>query len=318
MDPINLAVNAPFHPSIWIGTGKEFSSSLPHEVIIAKEKSLKIPKIFRSCLPSPTTGVRNFINLDLPFQSNSFSFHVTAEWFSNDVPRTDPNILLARSIPPAKLLKTLDTTIGQVWLNGGSSIVDPRFNNGMERFPFWVLSLWKEMKKTVQYQDEWRKSLHWLDSSTHPVEIMTQVKDVVEKLPWNQPLSLRGAASLDLTGFLGVSWLSDTQIDMMIDILWERLETSEHNKGVGIELAAFSQEMVSVANGAKPATSKYLSRLADHIKRTHMKTLWFPIHVNNSHWIAGCVDLEKRTFAFGEFPGMTDDVTKTYQSKVTP
>ena len=105
--------------------------------------------------------------------------------------------------------------------------MDPHFNDGTEQFPPWVLSLWKEMDKAVQCQGEWRKSLCWLGLTAHLAEIIEQVRDVVESLPWNQPLPLRGAASLDLAGFLGVSWHSDTQVDMMIDILQEQLKTSK-------------------------------------------------------------------------------------------
>ena len=79
------------------------------------------------------------------------------------------------------------------------------------------------------------------------------------------------------------------------------MKTREHAEETVIESAPFSHEMVQVAKGAKQPTSKYLTRLVNHIKRTGAKQLWFPIHVNSSHWIAGRVDLERHTFAFGEF-----------------
>ena len=313
MDPIDLTVNPPFHSSVWIGAGKTFSSSLPHEVLNAKEKTLEIPEVFHGHLPPPTTCVRDFISLDLPFQSNSLNFHATNEWFSQDAPHTDPNILITRSIPSAKVLEILEAAVGQAWLDGGHSIVDPRFNDGVERFPLWVLSLWKEVRRIAQGQRERKQSLRWLDSMTQPVVVVAQVKDIIGRLSWNGPLSLRGATSLDLAGFLGTSWLSGTQIDMMASVLQERVKTGRCTEEALIEPVAFSQEITSVANGAKLPTSKYLLRLTDRIKKSCVGTIWFPIHVNGSHWIAGRVDLEKHTFAFGEFLGVTGNITEAYR-----
>ena len=92
------AYESPFHSSVWIGAGKKFSSSLPHEVLNAKEKDLKITELFHGHLTPPTAYIRDFTSLDLPFQSNSLNFHATAEWFSDDTPRADPNF--SNSIPP--------------------------------------------------------------------------------------------------------------------------------------------------------------------------------------------------------------------------
>ena len=135
---------------------------------------------------------------------------------------------------------------------------------------------------------------------THPAEIITQVKGIIGRVSWDKPLRLGGATSLDLIGFLGTPWLSDTQVDMMIDTLLERMKVHEYIEGAIIKSVVFSQEIMLVARGKKEPTSRYLSMLMNQIQRTHIKTLWFPIHVNNSHWIAGRVDFERCAFAFGE------------------
>ena len=172
--------------------------------------------------------------------------------------------------------------IGQIWLDGSCSIIDPCFNNGTEQFPLWMLSLWKEVQKSIQYQGEWRTSVHWLDSMTHPVEIIAQVKIIVEKLSWNMPLCLRGATSLDIIGFLSTAWLSDTQIDMMVNTLQEWMKTIEYVTEVAVEPVLFSQEITLVTSRVKEPTSKYLLELADHIRRTHVKTLV----IGASLWLA--------------------------------
>ena len=77
------------------------------------------------------------------------------------------------------------------------------------------------MQKTAQCQHKWKKSLCWLDSINHSPVIITQVKDIIVRLSWDRPLSLRGATSFDLASFLGASWLFGTQIDMMTSVLQE-------------------------------------------------------------------------------------------------
>ena len=120
------------------------------------------------------------------------------------------------------ILKAFDTAAGQVWMEGHRSVVDPRFNNGEHRFPLWVLSLWNKARKLVQCQDQWRRSVRWLDSLTdHPAEVVARPRSIIGRLSWNTPLCSRGANSLALAGFLGASWLSDIQINMMIDTLRE-------------------------------------------------------------------------------------------------
>lgn len=308
MDHLDLTTNVPFHSSVWIGTGKKFSHSLPKEVLEELQGVLEVPQIIRTSLPPPSTLVGEFIQWSPPFQSGSLSFHANTEWFSKDIPHTDPNSILTRSIPPRAVLRDLNRAIGQVWLDGYHSVVDPRFEDGMERFPLWVLSLWTEVQELIESQNDWKRSIQWLDSLTHPMEIITQVKDMVLGLSWNQPLRLPGATSMDLTGFLGSLWLSDTQIDMMIGVLQERMKVKEYVEGTIIEPVALSQELVLVARGMKEPNSKYLSRLAGRIRRTDTKSLWFPIHVNGCHWIVGQVDFERHTFAFGElFEHMTND-----------
>ena len=123
MDPINLTTDPPFHSSVWTGAGKRFTNSIPHEVLISKERTLEIPEIFRGHLPPPTAYVRDFVGLNLPFQSNSLDLHATTEWFSHDTPHTDPNVI-TRPVPSVKVLETLEATVGQVWLDGGRSVVD--------------------------------------------------------------------------------------------------------------------------------------------------------------------------------------------------
>ena len=308
MDLIDLTVDTQFHHSTWIGTGKEFSNSLPQAVYDKKREILRVPNLFPTQLPTSVTLVREFIHHPLPSQSSGLSFHQTTEWFSSSMPLTSPTVLLARPVPSEKVLKKLNKAIGQMWFDGASSIVDPRFNNGAERFPLWVLSLWNDMQKVVGDQKRWQSSVRWLELATHPKDIVAQVKHLIKRLPWNKPLRSTGATTLEFAGFLGVSWLLDTQINLMVNVLQNRMKTEEHTKGVLIEPLTLSWELISVGKGwTEPLTSSYLSRLANQVQ-AGITTIWFPINVNNNHWIVGRVDFKNHTFTFGELqPHMMRD-----------
>ncbi|KAF9784786.1 hypothetical protein BJ322DRAFT_1196341 [Thelephora terrestris] len=301
MATIDLTVKIQFDPSVWIGVKKVFSNSLPNEVYEKKREILKIPEPVRTRLPAPTALVNKFIEHPLPLQSGALSFHQTGEWFSTDAPTTPPEILLTRTVPPERVLKTLDNAFGQKWFDGAASIVDPRFNNGTERFPLWVMSLWKETEKMIQHQKLWRSSVRWLESGTHPENVVAQAKDLINELPWNKSLRLGGTTTLEFAGFLGASWLSDTQINMMIRVLQNRLKTDvDTGKEVLVEPIEFTWELEAVGRGfTDPGSSPYLLRLAEQVQNG-VTSIWFPVNVNGCHWIAGKVDFEECTFAFGD------------------
>lgn len=295
----DLTAKTQFHHSTWITAGRVFSTSLPQVVYDKKRELFRVPDLFLTHFPTSVTLVHEFINHPLPLQSSSLSFHQDMEWFSTRAPLTNPEILLTRTIPPEKVLKNLEKVAGQMWFDGASSVMDPRFNNGTKSFPLWVLSLWGEMRRMVEDQKRWKSSVHWLGLKTHPKGIATDASSLIERLPWNKPLHFGGASTLQFADFLGVSWLSDTQIDMMVSVLGGRMNTERHMKGALIEPLVFAWELASVGNGWKePLTSPYLSRLADEVQ-AGTKTIWFPIHVSGCHWVAGRMDFENHTFAFG-------------------
>lgn len=306
MNLIDLTTDTQFHHSTWIGTGKKFSNSLPQEVYDKKREILEVPDSILTQLPTSVTLVSDFVNYPLPLQTCSFDFHQTGEWFSTDMALTFPEVLLARPIPSEKVLKTLDAAIGQMWFDGARSIVDPRFNNGTERFPLWVLSLWNKIQKMIGHQKQWRSSIQWLELITHPEDIVVQAKRLIEKLPWNGPLCFGGASTIEYAGFIGASWLTDTQIDMMVNVLRGRMAAEGHTKWALVEPITLAWELVIIGNEQRDAlVSPYLSRLADQIQ-AGIAEIWFPINMNQNHWIAGRVDFENCTFAFGKPQAVCD------------
>ena len=110
-------------------------------------------------------AIPQFLKETLPQQSKEFNFHAPSTWFRNEepTPMTVEEIFeivwRQRSIlPPRDVLTKLQEEFCQQWLDGSKSIVDPRFNQGHEKLPFWVLSLWIQVSKIRQKQEDWREA----------------------------------------------------------------------------------------------------------------------------------------------------------------
>jgi len=106
----------------------------------------QVPDPILTQLPTSVALVHDFVNYPLPpkpVASTSTKRGNGSAWI---IERTFPEVLLIRPVPPEKVLETLNATAGQMWFDGACSIVDPRFNNGTERFPLWVLSLERDRK----------------------------------------------------------------------------------------------------------------------------------------------------------------------------
>ena len=149
------------------------------------------------------------------------------------------------------------------------------------------------MQEIVMYQKLWKLSIHRLELIVHPKKSIIQAKNLVKNLLWNGLLCSGGATTLELAGFLRVSWLSDQQINIMVRVLQNWMESKEHTGGILIESLIFSWELVVIGKGWKdPLTSPYLSRLASQVQDGTI-TLWFPMNVHGNHWIAGRMEGDK-------------------------
>ncbi|KAJ7366017.1 hypothetical protein DFH08DRAFT_797027 [Mycena albidolilacea] len=86
---------------------------------------------------SLATSVCEFVKIDLPNPTSDFVTGNPKLWFSRDTPLTDVRIVLDRPIPSRELVTRLiaEKCVGQFWLDGCCSFVDPRFNEGKDRFP---------------------------------------------------------------------------------------------------------------------------------------------------------------------------------------
>lgn len=145
----------PFELSTWIGANRLYHN-VPDEVSMAKNECLHISQFFLCRILVPTLSVMDIIGFKIPTLSSSMIMMKTSVWFSKDQPTTEPECMWKCTIVPESFLHCLECDFGQAWLDGAQSIVDPRFNEGRDRLPLWMLGFWRKMVGIIQDQDQWK------------------------------------------------------------------------------------------------------------------------------------------------------------------
>ena len=299
----------PFNPADWIGTGKQFTPALPQQVFAEKQRQLTIPEANLTHFPSSTLPIAQFIELRLPLQSTEIITTSTTLWFSKEPARDNIQVLLNRPVPSKEFLTTLDYAFGQAWLDGAQSVVDWRYNDGRERFPLWVISLWKKTGDIIEWQSLWKRSCRWLHvekaKSKHEnmSHLICRAEHALANLGWNVQLCYqRGAVSSSvLSGLLSTAWLNDEHINMMLEELAKTLaDIPILASQIIIAPLAFTVQINGTAKNKSYTKQnagllyKYQQRIAAGIRR-----IYFPINVNGDHWIAGVVDIENQLVGYG-------------------
>lgn len=125
----------------------------------------------------------------------------------------------------------LEKVIGQSWLDGMKSIMDPRFNDGGDQLPLWTITFWKDVVALNEKQKLWKQSVKWLDLEEGKARKTknSKVIELVEEVHhfWDAKMKYCKAQTLtsQLSQFLGTFWLSNDHIQMMIEELDYDLST---------------------------------------------------------------------------------------------
>jgi len=296
----------------WICTGKKYGEDVPLFVVAEQNKRLQIPNPFLQelQLPGDDITVEQFIRQRLPHISLEFIVTNVGLWFSSDIPDATLPALLARSIPSETFLKSMEHAFSQAWFNGARSISDPRFNEGSDRLPLWVLTYWRKAITLKNMQNRWIKSNQWLNHeearSKDPEvkKMVLKVRQMFAQLEWNGRMKYYNnmTYTLELSRFLGTMWLSDDHIYMMMEEF--TLELAKLSGNIQIAHLSFASQISKVdatiqASAQVHYARSFLGRLEDTIKSNSVEKLFFPVHINGNHWIAGMIDFKEKQLHFG-------------------
>ncbi|KAG6905164.1 hypothetical protein DXG01_004460, partial [Tephrocybe rancida] len=314
----------PFDKRDWIGIGKVYpTTNVPDEVQCKKEEMLSIPDAHIEFFPNPALPVKQFIALALPMQSSEIISIKVKKWYSTQTPNASIDILLNRTIPPKTFLDDLADGFGQAWFDGAQSIVDPRYNNGIDHFPLWVVTLWRRLADVSKKQAVWRNSFEWLEDEialTRDIptcETLRAAQDLLETLSWNTPLQYsRGIPkTFELALLLSSAWLSDEHINMIAqELSKEVLSIPEIAHRVIVAPLTFSAEILSTAKGKSylPRNAPLLCRYVKHIKDQGTEEIYFPLHIGGNHWITGFLNLKQEEVSYGDPKGSKKTIPKLF------
>ena len=297
---------------------------LPQCVTDAKAALLEIPRDFQAAyIPKDNLTVNNFIRTKLPTQSAELWPIKATDCYSPNFPTVGWDTLAYHSIPSPQMLRALEDSLGQAWFDGARSIIDWRYNDGQEYIPFWAVSYWRRIGVIITKQTIWLRAVRWVEknlrSSQPPDDEMDKALETVypmfDHLPWNGPLPYlrRNVTTVDLAPFLGTNWLNDDHINMMVEDLNSRVSVDETLRGkVIIAPLVFAHNLrVQQLTKGYIEKPKYLDRIIQMVTSNRLERLYFPVNINENHWITAYINFDKHVFGYGKLITHTDSYSNS-------
>jgi len=264
---------------------------------------MQVPEAILELIPSPTITVASLLERDLPTLLNrrttglrpaeSCVTDVNARWTTGE--------LLGSVIPSRTWLSDLEITLRKRGAAEAqaTSIQHPRITNLY--LPLWAVNFWISLADAAGQRAKWARAQQWLSERPNRGQ-MREAKGLMQRIPWGMTVwALTGASSASyvgiLTKFLSTKWLRERQLDTLMSYL--NIRAGED--GVGCWIAdVYLSLRLKIVDRAKMGDDSDLNGYRDKIAASLCKHLLLPANLNNNHWIAFSVDLERNEFRYGE------------------
>jgi hypothetical protein len=158
---------------------------------------LSIPAPF-SIAPSGQLSVAELLllNLHTVLENDALATRII---FSKNSPLLElPTDFASQPVPPFQTASSLRNRASSAFQDRDKSVIHPSFPD--DPLPLWVVSYWAAMAHALESQRDWRMSYDWvldrLDvvlADGQELEVVDEVLDVLESLPWDTPLKGFGA-----------------------------------------------------------------------------------------------------------------------------
>ncbi|KAF5384382.1 hypothetical protein D9615_003130 [Tricholomella constricta] len=295
----------------WIGVGKKYPRNTPGFIARALNRLLSIPPTFCDKFPLRESPVSMLLSYPIPSQSDEFLFVGALKWFSHKPPSVNPRSLLNQWMPSSHELKQLRKAVGQAWFDGHYSIVN-LLDPDSECLPFWCISFWDLLLKIREGQEMLKKAWKWCGKEMEKmrkngdydaVDTLEQVKERFGRLAWDAGMDFEKGMvkTLGLSHLLGPEQLTDSDLNMMVQVLTERLPPD--SKFV-IASLTLTYDILNIDTKMKLAKNKYdrtvLKRYENLVKTKGIQAIFFPLHVDTNHWIVGKIDFQSDTVSYGD------------------
>ncbi|PSR70772.1 hypothetical protein PHLCEN_2v13350, partial [Hermanssonia centrifuga] len=307
---IDLVDNIYFDKNEWVNNNKKWpSEDIPRGLVLFRDAALKIPESHAvQRFYDPRISVPTLFSQTLPKQSSALVHPPAHGCFSTALPNTNAMDLLARTIPPQRLLNDLRNVLGQALLDGAQSVMDP--NSRETRYNLWIIQFWTDIASVLCIRARWKGCYNWL--SRQPYDPVTQsayddARECLNGLSWNARVEVPGCGNIrtsDFATFLSDDRLTDKHIDIMLQLVERRvLLQPKVSATVTIGKLAFINQILKANNPAfydKPSPP-FLTKLEDNLKTKVYRRLYFVVFLAiEAHWIAFEIDFSLQTISYGD------------------
>lgn len=304
-------------------------------------------------LPSPSLSIKALTTFPLPSQHTSvytLENHIETDAVSQFFSKQAPSVISERLITHLQHLPTPDATViqrlvvfaAQAHLEGFQSVrySHIQWNHKPENadgdaemedlwYPLWAVTFWSTIVDVKKISVQWLRCRDWIrlqlqqKKSPHHRQLAEQASILLTVLPWgkNKPRGLSSGSDPihTLWRFLGPHWLSDLEMDDMLELIRERcLENPqtcsrfrvEHTHFVPMLLDAFNLGSDVYLSGASFGWLRALCKDLQEEGSTVITIVHLGALNDTAHWAS--LTIQKAAISFGdsfgkEMPGKLRD-----------
>ena len=275
---------------------------------VAFDNETRIPRAILDLIPSDSIAVSSLLATNLPalLHSPAVNLRPAKSCLTNLAPRWTAKELLEGPVPPRRWLGDLEITLRNKWFTRArlTSVQHPTVSNLY--LPLWAGNFWEALVGAVEQKEQWRKAERWISGQVQDAKVY-EARELMRRTPWGtRTWVLAGADSLSHVGviarLLSTDWLGERNLNTLASYLNFRAGKGQKDARecwVGDTYFAICLKKFYGATKLAISTDCDLSKYQEMITMDGYKRLFFPANLDNNHWIAFNVDLEKKEFCFG-------------------
>lgn len=224
---------------------------------------------------------------------------------SKEAPTVGLDLLWDRCVlPPAEILEPFLKATLPI---DAKSIED--WDEEGKRYPLTAKSIYRLCNRANHLRRVWRAAETWMDRWTLRTKDMSDTTFLTHRLmatlEWDTYIRAVGTSvpTIDLIGMLSDEWLTDSQIDLVLQVLIERTKNEAKDYRVIIAPCVFAGHCSNVYTSRfdnEPLTARLLQRYRDDFLKGRVDKLVFIANVGGTHWVAWMIDYTSGTLSHGK------------------
>lgn len=300
------------HGTDWKGGGLSYSANEGKE-IVPKQKNLllHIPSTFDLVRPAPGLSIQALLRvMERVIEGRAMPMLRGEDLISADEPNTGLEKLFeALILPPSAVMNQMCAAFGQAWLDGrAKSILDFTDLKRETRYPLPALEVYREFTRANATRREWARAEEWMERGKCDARLMAAIR-LVQRLmfafEWDAEVRALHTTvpAVDLFRMLDASWLNDSQVDMLMQVLTDRARREHGDCNMIFAPVVFQQFVQELFNHREHANHRkipFMERYEQDFLNGKKRVLYLVGHVNGNHWVPWIFNYEKGSLGHGK------------------